>query len=269
MKSGWNRLPVAVFLLVLAACAAQRATVIRPAISAPEYFSPAQIDSVALLEPPPAARSEAAQRDLRAILDAQRRARVAGTTAAAVADAEVSCARFAEALTPNPAAPGSRPQSAAAAGDGAAALAFATRAALQAAAAARAAKAYWHRPRPFIDNAEVERLGDVRPDIPLSVEAAFERDHTSYPSGHAAFGAACAIVLTQMVPEQRTELFVRGRAYGESRVIVGAHYPTDVEAGRIVGTAAAAVMLENPQFKADLHAARTGLRMVLGLPQAP
>ena len=70
-----------------------------------------------------------------------------------------------------------------------------------------------------------------------------------------------------MVPEQSAALFARGRLYGESRLIVGAHFPTDLDAGRRIGTAASAAMLQNAQFQADLRAARTQLRGALRLAQ--
>src|SRR2546423_173969 len=58
----------------------------------------------------------------------------------------------------------------------------------------------------------------------------------SYPSGHARYGAVTAILLANMVPEKRRELFARGWDYGESRVVGGVHFPTDVESGRILAT---------------------------------
>ena len=92
--------------------------------------------------------------------------------------------------------------------------------------------------------AAVERLADVAPQAPLPGGAApdyfAQRDHTSYPSGHGTLGAACAILMAAMVPERATELFARGREYGESRLVVGAHYPRDIEAGRIAATVAVA-----------------------------
>lgn len=228
-----------------------------PASSAPVYFSADQLDSTALIEPPPAAGSEAARVDLQAVLDAQRAAHDAGTTARAVADSVMDCQRVADVLTP------AIPEK----GEGAAAVAFATRAAKQASLAVGAPKRYWARPRPYIVSAAVERLADMAPDNPLVIAGGYERSHTSYPSGHTTFGTACAIVLAQMVPEQRAALFERARLYGQSRLIVGAHFATDVDAGRRVGTAAAGVMLQNAQFQADLRAARTQLRGALGLPQ--
>ncbi len=269
-------------LLVLAAgCASQApmpAAAVAPAVfaptpaapaAAPVYFSPGQLDSTALIEPPPMSASEAAHADLQAVLDAQRTAHAVGTTARAVADTVIDCQRVAEVLVPTVPAPGTAPKSAPlVSADGAAAVAFATRAAKQVAGATSAPKRHWARARPYVDNPAVERLGDVASDSPLAINGGFERDHTAYPSGHAAFGTACAIVLAQMVPEQGAALFARARLYGESRLIVGAHFPTDIDAGRRIGTAATGMMLQNALFLADLRAAREQLRRALDLPQA-
>ena len=268
MDSSWNRHFLCVLLSLSAGCASQPAkppapvgipatAAAAPAPAAPRYFSADQLDSTALIEPPPEAGSEAARADLQAVVDAQRAAHAAGTTARAVADAMLDCQRVADVLTP--ALP--------AQGEGAAAVGFATRAAKQASGAAGAPKRYWARPRPYMVSADVERLADVATDSPLAIAGGYERDHTSYPSGHTTFGTACAIVLARMVPEQSAALFARARLYGESRLIVGAHFWTDVDAGRRVGTAAAGVMLQNAQFQVDLRAARAQLRGALGLPQ--
>jgi acid phosphatase (class A) len=188
-----------------------------------------------------------------------------------VGDTVIDCQRVAEVLVP--ATPAMPTQSSTAnpallaSSAGTAAVAFATRAARQVAGATNAPKTFWARARPYVDNPAVERLGDVAPDSPLAIGGGFERAHTSYPSGHTAFGTACAIVLAQMVPEQRATLFMRARLYGESRLIVGAHFPTDVDAGRRVGTAAAGVMLQNALFQADLRTARAQLRGALRLAQ--
>ena len=272
MTASWNRRVVWVLVALAAGCASEApktpsasstpAPMAAPAPATPTsstYFSAGQLDSTALIEPPPVAGSDAARADLQAVLDAQRAAHASGTTARAVGDTVIDCQRVADVLATN-AAPVTS-------GDGAAAVAFATRAAKQVSGAASAPKRFWARPRPYIESSAVERLGDVAPDSPLAITGGYERDHTSYPSGHTTFGTACAIVLAQMVPEQRAALFARARLYGESRLIVGAHFPTDVDAGRRVGTAATGIMLQNAQFQADLRAARAQLRAALGLPQ--
>jgi acid phosphatase (class A) len=231
----------------------------------PVYFSADQIDAVALLEPPPAAGSDTDRRDLGAVIARQQAAHSDGTLARAVGDAALNCGRVADVFIPG-GDPGDTPlPRQLTSGEGEAALAFASRAALQAALATAPAKRYWHRPRPYMASPEVERLGDVARDFPMPADLARERDISAYPSGHTAFGTACAIVLSQLVPEQRVALFARARLYGESRIIIGAHYPSDVEAGRLIGTAAAAVMLRNAQFQEDLQRARPGLRRALGL----
>ena len=240
------------YALLLVCCGAGLA---QPPPVPVQYLSSGQIDSVALLEPPPAAGSEAAAADLSAARAAQRAAHAEGSIERAEADAQASCARVADVLHLSE--------------KSAAGLDFATHAALEASAATVAAKRYWHRARPYIASPDIETPGGIARANPPGTAEAKAWEYTSYPSGHAAFGAACAIVLAQMVPEQRAALFARGRAYGQSRVIIGAHFPSDVEGGRLIGTVTAGFLLQSPQFQADLSAARTGLRQSLGLPAEP
>ena len=77
-------------------------------------------------------------------------------------------------------------------------------------------------------------------------------------------GTISAILLAEMVPERRDALFARGWAYGEARVISGVHFPSDVEAGRILGTTLVGLMETDARFRADLEASRNELRDVLG-----
>ena len=89
----------------------------------------------------------------------------------------------------------------------------------------------------------------------------------SYPSGHAAFGWLTGIVLADMIPEKRDEIMARARAFGLNRIIGGAHFPSDVEAGRILAVACAVEMRNNPAFLADFAEAKREVRAGLGLPQ--
>lgn len=93
-----------------------------------------------------------------------------------------------------------------------------------------------------------------------------KQKHFSYPSGHSAFAACTAILLSEMVPEKRGELFARSAIFAESRIIAGVHYPSDVEAGWISGTVVAQAMLMQPKFQADFKAAKVEVRSALGLP---
>lgn len=78
----------------------------------------------------------------------------------------------------------------------------------------------------------------------------------SYPSGHSLIGYSWALVLAELVPDRATELTTRGREYGDSRVICGVHWPSDVEAGRTLAGALVARLHADPGFQADLATAK-------------
>ena len=50
--------------------------------------------------------------------------------------------------------------------------------------------------------------------------------------------------------------FARGFAFGQSRVVCGVHYRSDVEAGRVVGAASVARLHADPVFNAQVALAR-------------
>ena len=56
----------------------------------------------------------------------------------------------------------------------------------------------------------------------------------SYPSGHTAIGWATALVLAEINPDRQNEILKRGFEMGQSRVICGYHFQSDVDAARIV-----------------------------------
>jgi hypothetical protein len=67
---------------------------------------------------------------------------------------------------------------------------------------------------------------------------------------------AFALVLTEIAPQRANALLGRGYAYGQSRVICGVHWQSDVEAGRVVAAATVARLHADPVFRAQLDAAR-------------
>lgn len=113
-----------------------------------------------------------------------------------------------------------------------------------------AAKEAYARRRPFLDMENVTQC-----DAPTEALAA----SGSFPSGHAAGGWVWGLVLAELVPSRADALIQRGRDYGDSRVICGFHYPTDVEAGRTIGTAALARLHADPEFRRLLDASRREL----------
>lgn len=67
----------------------------------------------------------------------------------------------------------------------------------------------------------------------------------SYPSGHTTYGYTGSVLLALMVPERYAEMIARGAEYGNSRIIVGAHYAMDVLGGRAVALYVMAHLLAN------------------------
>ena len=110
-----------------------------------------------------------------------------------------------------------------------------------------AAKDKYNRQRPFV----VAGGATCTP----GEEAALAKDG-SYPSGHTSIGWAWALVLTQAAPQNMDALLQRGYAFGQSRVICGAHWQSDVDAGRVIGAAAVARLHSDQTFKAQLALAR-------------
>ncbi|HWA86643.1 MAG TPA: phosphatase PAP2 family protein [Opitutus sp.] len=89
-----------------------------------------------------------------------------------------------------------------------------------------------------------------------------ERTH-SYPSGHASQAWMWAVLLGEIFPEKRTELYERARAVMWGRVIGGVHYPTDTVGGEIAGRTIAEKMLTNPAVRAAIARCRAEARPFL------
>ena len=78
----------------------------------------------------------------------------------------------------------------------------------------------------------------------------------SYPSGHTSIGWATALVLAEVNPANQDAILERGYQLGQSRVICGYHWQSDVDAARIVGSAAVATLHSDPAFQAQLAKAK-------------
>ncbi len=78
----------------------------------------------------------------------------------------------------------------------------------------------------------------------------------SYPSGHTAIGWATALVLSEINPDRQNEILKRGFEMGQSRVICGYHFQSDVDAARIVSSAVVARLHANDAFMKQLNKAK-------------
>jgi hypothetical protein len=71
----------------------------------------------------------------------------------------------------------------------------------------------------------------------------------SFPSGHTTYGYTGAILLAIMVPQRYSQEVTRAAEYGNSRIVVGAHYAMDVIGGRTIALYDLAQLLsENPTY---------------------
>ncbi len=69
--------------------------------------------------------------------------------------------------------------------------------------------------------------------------------NASFPSGHTTFGYTTSILFAMLVPERYQQMLTRGSEYGDSRIVLGAHYPLDVIAGRALASYDIVQMLSN------------------------
>jgi len=109
-----------------------------------------------------------------------------------------------------------------------------------------APKAFYHRQRPF------ERFQDKM----LTDEEAELTGEGSYPSGHTMRGWTCALLLAEVNPAAADTIFARGWMYGESRVIVGAHWQSDVDASRVAASIAYCALHGSAEFREQMAKAQ-------------
>jgi acid phosphatase (class A) len=122
-------------------------------------------------------------------------------------------------------------------------------------ASLEAAKSTFCRPRPYATPGNT-----LRP-----VDGAKPGDSYSYPSGHSTYGATTGFLLAAMMPEKRSAIYARINDYAHSRMVAGVHFRSDVEAGKLYGTAIATAMFAKPGFLAEFEEAKTCVRKAAGL----
>lgn len=117
-------------------------------------------------------------------------------------------------------------------------------------------KRYYMRKRPFMRFNEATLYPADEPAL---------RKNGSYPSGHTLLGWSSALLLSEINPDRADTLLARGYMYGESRVIVGAHWQSDVDAARLAASAAYARLHTSERFLEQMRLARQEFRVKKGL----
>ena len=94
-----------------------------------------------------------------------------------------------------------------------------------------------HRPRPVHGIEDIQFVDDYVMD-----------DGKSFPSGHTTEAVALATVLAHQYPQYAAYFYSYAALVGFSRIYVGAHYPSDVLAGAVLGYAIGESTMNNKQL---------------------
>ena len=105
-------------------------------------------------------------------------------------------------------------------------------------------KDVYKRARPFVCDARIHQLPQrVGPN-------------TSFPSGHAFRSYFFALLIAELVPDQKEAIMRKGMEIGWDRIVAGFHHPSDIFAGRTLAAMAFRDLKEDPGFQKDLEAAK-------------
>lgn len=109
-----------------------------------------------------------------------------------------------------------------------------------------APKAFYHRKRPFARFKEEPFIED---DAEFSGEG-------SYPSGHTMRSWTAALILAEVNPDAADAIFARAWKCGESRVISGAHWQSDVDVTRLAASIGYSRLQTSPDFRRQMARAQ-------------
>lgn len=108
-------------------------------------------------------------------------------------------------------------------------------------------KAAYNRTRPFVYFNEPTLVPKDEEEL---------RNNGSYPSGHTIKAWGMALVLCEINPAAQDALYQLGYEWGQSRVIVGFHWQSDVDASRLLAAACYARLHTCKAFLEDMKAAQ-------------
>jgi acid phosphatase (class A) len=118
-----------------------------------------------------------------------------------------------------------------------------------------AAKKFFQHPRPY----------DFDPAIKSLCGSTAGGPKNSYPSGHGTVGYLSTLVLVMMVPEKGEAIRARADQYAHNRVVCGDHYASDLLGSKEAAQLIIGGMMGNPKFQAEFAAAKAEVRKALSL----
>ena len=113
--------------------------------------------------------------------------------------------------------------------------------------AGRGPKNHYMRPRPYMYFNEPTLMPKYEEE---------HRSNGSYPSGHTIRAWAMALLLAEINPAAQDALLKYGYEWGQSRVIAGYHWQSDIEASKAIIAGCFARLHADESFLADMKKAR-------------
>ena len=110
-------------------------------------------------------------------------------------------------------------------------------------AATQMAKGHYMRKRPYVEMNEPTSYAPDEDGL---------RETGSYPSGHASGSWLMALVFSEVARTSQDALLARAYTFGQGRVITGYHWQTDVDYGRLVGSAVYAMLHTDKDFVSQM-----------------
>ncbi len=89
-----------------------------------------------------------------------------------------------------------------------------------------------------------------------------ETNWAAYPSGHATNSYVNAFLFSELLPEFNSFFIKDAYDMAHSREIIGVHYPSDSESGRILAWQLVKRLMTNEKFKEDFDAAKEEINKV-------
>ncbi len=102
-------------------------------------------------------------------------------------------------------------------------------------------KLRYNRPRPY----------ELEPS--LKVAQQMQPPHGAFPSGHSFGSYVNAELVARLAPDRKEELLDAAHEFAWSRELLGVHYPSDSEAGRILAEDFVRSLFDNKLFVADFQ----------------
>ena len=115
-------------------------------------------------------------------------------------------------------------------------------------------KEYYARPRPYVYFDASTLMPDTEGRL---------HKQGSYPSGHTLRGWVAALLLSEINPAAADDLLKLGYQYGQSRIISGYHWQSDVDAARLVAAGAVAQIHAHPRFVKQMKRAKREFKRLL------